>query len=110
MISNKERNRIKKERKRLERERSRRFSRIKTIREIEYRLDTEYSQLPLDQRKRIVNTVDKGLRTRNRIRDGLRNKTQEGRSKIKKKIRDRFSGGFSELLGFDTRKKPRKKM
>lgn len=113
MISDKERKRIKKERKRRQREdrlKSRRFTRTKTRREIEYRLDTGYSQLPPDQRKRVVNTVDRGQRVGNRIREGLRKKSQEGRKKIKKKVRDRFSGGFSELLGFNIRKKPREEM
>ncbi len=108
MISKKERNRIRKERKRLERERSRRFSRTRTGSEVAYRLDTGYSQLPPDQRRRIVNTVDRGVRVKNGIRERLHNSTQRGRAKIKKRIRNRIGDGFSELLGFKVGKKSRK--
>ena len=110
MISDKERKRIKKERKKRQREerlKSRRFTRTRTRREIEYQLDSGYSQLPPDQRRRVINTVDRGQRVGNRIREGLRKKSEEGKRQIRKKVRDRFSGGFSELLGFNIRKKPR---
>ena len=116
MISDKERKRIRQERKRkrkerdrIEKDKRRRFTRKKTTGEVAFRLDQGYSQLPPDQRKRLINTVDRGQRIGGRIREGLRKSSDEGKRKIRKRVRDRFSGGFSELLGFNIRKKPREK-